>query len=41
MCTTLKKSLLEALRLVSDLSTKELLDTRYERLQSYGRFGET
>ena len=41
MCQTLKKSLVDALRLVSDLSTKELLDTRYERLQSYGRFGET
>ncbi len=40
MCQTLKKSLLEALRLVADLSTKELLDKRYERLQSYGRFGE-
>jgi len=41
MCATLKKSLLEALRLVSDLATKDLLDTRYDRLQSYGRFGET
>ncbi len=40
MCHTLKKSLLEALRLVADLSTKELLDKRYERLQSYGRFDE-
>ncbi len=41
MCTTLKKSLIEALRLVSGSSTPKLLDTRYERLQSYGRFGES
>lgn len=41
MCATLKKSLIDALRLVSDLTTKELLDQRYDRLQSYGRFGET
>ncbi len=38
MVITLKKNLGEALRLMTDLSTKELLDTRYERLQSYGRF---
>lgn len=41
MATTLKRALGDALRLVSDLSAKELLDQRYERLQSYGRFGET
>jgi acetyl-CoA carboxylase carboxyl transferase subunit alpha len=41
MVTTLKRALGDALRLVSDLSTKELLDQRYERLQSYGRFGES
>jgi acetyl-CoA carboxylase carboxyl transferase subunit alpha len=41
MCATLKKALIDALRLVSDLTTKELLDQRYDRLQSYGRFGET
>lgn len=40
MATTLKRSLGDALRLVADLSVKELLDQRYERLQSYGRFGE-
>lgn len=40
MATTLKRSLSDALRLVADLSVKELLDQRYERLQSYGRFGE-
>ncbi len=39
MCVTLKKCLTDSLRLVSDLTAKELLDTRYERLQSYGRFG--
>jgi acetyl-CoA carboxylase carboxyl transferase subunit alpha len=38
MCATLKKSLSDALRLVVDMPTQELLDTRYERLQSYGRF---
>ncbi len=41
MATTLKRSLGDALRLVADLSVKELLDQRYERLQSYGRFGES
>jgi acetyl-CoA carboxylase carboxyl transferase subunit alpha len=41
MVTTLKRALGDALRLVSDLNAKELLDQRYERLQSYGRFGET
>jgi acetyl-CoA carboxylase carboxyl transferase subunit alpha len=35
---TLKKQLTDALRLVADLPTKDLLETRYERLQSYGRF---
>ncbi len=39
MAVTLKKQLSDALRLVADMSTKELLDQRYERLQSYGRFG--
>lgn len=37
---TLKKHLSEALRLVADLSTKELIDQRYAKLQSYGRFSE-
>ena len=31
----------DAFRQVSDLKTKELLDRRYERLQSYGRFNDT
>ena len=41
MAITLKRSLNDALRLLADLSVKELLDQRYERLQSYGRFGES
>lgn len=41
MAITLKRSLSDALRLLADLSVKELLDQRYERLQSYGRFGES
>jgi len=36
----LKRALGEALRQVSDLKPKELLDRRYERLQSYGRFND-
>ena len=28
-------------RQVADLKTKDLLDRRYERLQSYGRFSDT
>jgi acetyl-CoA carboxylase carboxyl transferase subunit alpha len=31
----------DAFRQVSDLKVKELLDRRYERLQSYGRFTDT
>lgn len=31
----------DAWRQVADLKTKELLDRRYERLQSYGRFTDT
>ena len=31
----------EAWRQVSDLKPKELLDRRYERLMSYGRFNDT
>jgi acetyl-CoA carboxylase carboxyl transferase subunit alpha len=37
----LKRALAEALRQVADLKPKELLDRRYERLQSYGRFTDT
>jgi acetyl-CoA carboxylase carboxyl transferase subunit alpha len=41
MAAFLKRGLNDALRQVSDLKVKELLDRRYERLQSYGRFTDT
>ena len=41
MAAFLKRALNDALRQVSDLSTKDLLKRRYERLQSYGRFSDT
>src|SRR4029078_6958468 len=41
MAAFLKRGLHDALRQVADLSTKELLQRRYERLQSYGRFSDT
>jgi acetyl-CoA carboxylase carboxyl transferase subunit alpha len=41
MCAQLKRALNDALRQVSDLKPKELLQRRYERLQSYGRFTDT
>ena len=41
MAVTLKRALNDALRQVLDLKTKELLQRRYERLQSYGRFTDT
>ena len=41
MAAFLKRALTEAYRQVSDLKIKELLDRRYERLQSYGRFTDT
>jgi acetyl-CoA carboxylase carboxyl transferase subunit alpha len=41
MITLLKRTLSEALRQVSDLKVKELLERRYERLQSYGRYADT
>ena len=37
----LKRALNDALRQVSDLKPKEVLQRRYERLQSYGRFTDT
>jgi acetyl-CoA carboxylase carboxyl transferase subunit alpha len=37
----LKRALADALRQVSDLKPKELLDKRYEKLQSFGRFSDT
>ena len=41
MAAFLKRALNDALRQVSDLPPKELLQRRYERLQSYGRFTDT
>jgi acetyl-CoA carboxylase carboxyl transferase subunit alpha len=41
MAAFLKRALGEAYRQVSDLKTRELLDRRYDRLQSYGRFTDT
>ena len=41
MASNLKRALSDALRQVSDLKPKELLDRRYERLQAYGRFTDT
>ena len=41
MSAYLKRALNDALRQVSDLKPKELLQQRYERLQSYGRFTDT
>jgi len=41
MCSQLKRGLVDALRQVSDLSVPELLERRYERLKSYGRFTDT
>ncbi|WP_077036239.1 acetyl-CoA carboxylase carboxyltransferase subunit alpha [Pelomonas sp. KK5] len=37
----LKRALSDALRQVSDLKAPELLERRYERIQAYGRFGDT
>jgi acetyl-CoA carboxylase carboxyl transferase subunit alpha len=41
MAASLKRALNDALRQVVDLKPKELLQRRYERLQSYGRFNDT
>lgn len=41
MTAFLKRALGDAWRQLSDLKVKELLDRRYERLQSYGRFNDT
>jgi acetyl-CoA carboxylase carboxyl transferase subunit alpha len=41
MAAFLKRALGEAYRQVSDLKVRELLDRRYERLQSYGRYTDT
>ncbi len=41
MSAYLKRGLNDALRQVSDLKPKELLQRRYDRLQSYGRYTDT
>ena len=41
MAAFLKRALNDAYRQLSDLHIKDLLDRRYERLQSYGRFTDT
>ena len=41
MSAQLKRGLNDAWRQVTDLKVKELLDKRYDRLQSYGRFNDT
>ncbi|MBS0598040.1 MAG: acetyl-CoA carboxylase carboxyl transferase subunit alpha, partial [Proteobacteria bacterium] len=41
MAAFLKRALGDAYRQLADLKPKELLDRRYERLQSYGRFNDT
>lgn len=41
MSAQLKRGLNDAWRQVTDMKVKELLDRRYERLQSYGRFSDT
>ena len=40
-CANLKRALNDAYRQVSDLKVKDLLQQRYDRLQSYGRFTDT
>jgi acetyl-CoA carboxylase carboxyl transferase subunit alpha len=40
MAASLKKSLQEALKELSKLSTEELLENRYDRLMAYGRYKE-
>jgi acetyl-CoA carboxylase carboxyl transferase subunit alpha len=37
----LKRALVDSLRQVQDLKTKDLLQRRYERLQSYGKFADS
>ena len=41
MATFLKRALADAYRQVGDLGLTQLLERRYERLQSYGRFTDT
>ena len=41
MASQLKRALVDALRQVSDLKPKDLLQRRYDRLQAYGRYADT
>ena len=41
MASQLKRALVDALRQVADLKPKDLLQRRYDRLQSYGRYADT
>ena len=41
MAAQLKRGLVDALRQVADLNTADLLERRYQRLKSYGRFTDT
>jgi acetyl-CoA carboxylase carboxyl transferase subunit alpha len=41
MAAFLKRALNEAWRQLADLKVRELLDRRYDRLQSYGRYTDT
>jgi acetyl-CoA carboxylase carboxyl transferase subunit alpha len=41
MASQLKRALVDALRQVSDLKSKDLLQRRYDRLQAYGRYSDT
>jgi acetyl-CoA carboxylase carboxyl transferase subunit alpha len=40
-CANLKRALNDAMRQLSDLKVKDLLQQRYERLQAYGRYTDT
>jgi acetyl-CoA carboxylase carboxyl transferase subunit alpha len=40
MAASLKKAIQDALRQVSDLTSAELVERRFERLMSYGKFKE-
>ena len=40
-CANLKRGLNDAMRHVGDMKVKDLLQTRYDRLQSYGRYNDT
>ncbi len=41
MAAQLKRALVDGLRLVADLKTRDLITRRHDRLQSYGRFTDT